>query len=94
MNKMGKIFGLLALICGILGFVGWMFLGSLPYGAFYLPGAAIVLGIVGMFVDDPKGMAITGLILGVVGVVFIFLLPLLAFIFIIIGLGALLEGLY
>jgi len=81
---MGKIFGI----------VGWMFLGFLPYGAYYLPGAAIVLGIVGFIVDDPKGMAITGMILGVIGIVFIiFILPLLAFLFVLIGLGALLEGL-
>jgi len=91
---MGKIFGLLALICGILGFVGWMFLGFLPLGAFYLPGAAIVLGIIGLIVDEPKSMAITGMILGVIGIVFIiFILPMLAFLFILIGLGVLLEGL-
>ena len=89
---MGKVFGILALLCGILGFVGWMFLGALPYGIFYLPGAAIVFGIIGLIVDDPKGMAIAGLILGIIGIVFVlFILPMLAFLFILIGLGALLP---
>ncbi len=91
---MGKIFGILALLCGILGFFAWMLLGTLPYGAFYLPGAAIVFGVIGIIADDPKGMAIAGLILGIIGIVFIiFILPMLAFLFILIGLGALLEGL-
>ncbi|NVM17170.1 MAG: DUF4190 domain-containing protein [Candidatus Lokiarchaeota archaeon] len=75
---MGKIFGILALVCGILGFIAWILLGSLPFGEFYLPGAAIVFGIIGLIADDPKGMAIAGLILGVIGIVFIiFILPIL-----------------
>jgi len=91
---MGKIFGILALICGILGFVGWLILGMLPYGIFYLPGAAIVLGIVGLIVDDPKGMAIAGLILGIIGIVFvIFVLPLLAGLLLLLGLSAILGSL-
>ena len=91
---MGKVFGIIALLCGILGFVAWLLLGSLPFGAFYLPGAAILFGIIGIIADDSKGMAIAGLILGIIGIVFIiFILPMLAFLFILIGLGALLEGL-
>ena len=40
-------------------------------GWFWLPGAAIVLGFIGTYVDDTKGMAITGIILGFLGL-FIF----------------------
>ena len=95
---MGKVFGIIALLCGILGFFGWILFGLipivLPFSAFYLPGAAILFGIIGLFADDSKGMAIAGLILGILGIVFImFILPMLAFLFILIGLGALLEGL-
>ena len=97
MQKLGKIFGIIGLICGILGFFGWILFGLipivLPYSAFYLPGAAILFGIIGLFADESKGMAIAGLILGILGVVFIIILPMLAFIFILIGLGALVEGL-
>ena len=86
---MGKLFGIIALICGILGFFGWMLLGSLPYGFFYLPGAAIVFGIIGIIADESKGMAIGGLILGILCIVFIlFILPMLAFLLILFGLSA------
>ena len=95
---MGKVFGVLALIFGLLGFVGWLLFGfipiDLPYSAFYFPGAAILFGIIGLIADESKGMAIVGLILGIIGIVFIlFILPMLAFLFIMIGLGAFLEGL-
>ena len=86
---MGKIFGIIALLCGILGFFGWILLGSLPYGFFYLPGAAILFGIIGLFADESKGMAIAGLILGILCIVFIiFILPMLAFLLILFGLSA------
>ena len=79
---MGKVFGILALLCGILGFVGWLLFAlipiNLPFSGFYLPGAAIVFGIIGIIVDDSKGMAIAGLILGSIGIIFIMIiLPLL-----------------
>ena len=57
---MGKTFGIIALLCGILGLIAWILLGSLPGGFYYLPGAAIVFGIIGLIVDDSKGMAIAG----------------------------------
>lgn len=86
---MGKVFGIIALLCGILGFFGWMLLGTLPYGFFYLPGAAIVFGIIGIIADESKGMAIAGLILGILSIVFIlFILPMLAFLLILFGLSA------
>jgi hypothetical protein len=57
-NNIGKVFGIISLLCGILGFFGWILLGSLPMGFFYLPGVAIVFGIIGLFVDDSKGRSI------------------------------------
>ena len=75
---MGKLFGILALLCGILGLFAWLLLGTLPFGVYYLPGAAILLGIIGLIVDESKGMAIAGLIFGIFDIVFIiFILPML-----------------
>ena len=70
---MGKVFGIFALIFGILGLLlGWavgFFLPFLPYGELYISGAAIVFGIIGIIADDSKGMAIAGLILGIIGLI-------------------------
>jgi len=93
-QKLGKIFGIIALICGILGFFGWLLFAlipiDLPYSGFYLPGAAILFGIIGLIADESKGMAVAGLILGILGIVFIvIILPML----IIFGILALLGGL-
>ena len=93
---MGKTFGILALICGLLGLIGWLLFGlipiALPFSAYYLPGAAILFGIIGLFVDDSKGMSIAGLILGIFDIVFIlFILPMLLVFLILIGLGAILP---
>ncbi len=93
-QKLGKIFGILALICGILGFFGWLLFALipvvLPYSAFYFPGAAILFGIIGLIADESKGMAIAGLILGIIGLVFIiFILPMLILFGILAFLGAL-----
>ena len=76
---MGKIFGILALVCGLIGLLGGFLLGAfIPFGGYFLPVAAIILGIIGIIVDDSKGMAIAGLILGVITIIIvIFLLPLL-----------------
>jgi len=83
---MGKTFGILALIFGILGFFAWiLFLlipVTLPYSGFYVPGAAIVFGIIGIIVDDSKGMAIAGLVLGCIAIVFVmFVIPILILMF-------------
>ena len=96
MSIMGKIFGIIALICGILGiFGGWLL--AIPigyYGIFVFPGIAIVAGIIGIIVDETKGMAIAGLILGLFGIVFvIFILPLLLIILALFGLSALFGSL-
>jgi len=91
---MGKLFGILALLCGILGLFAWLLLGTLPFGIYYLPIAAIVLGIVGLIADESKGMAIAGLIFGIFDIVFIlFILPMLLVFLILAGLGALLPTL-
>ena len=91
---MGKIFGIIALLCGILGLFAWLLLGMLPFGIYYLPAAAIVLGIVGLIVDDSKGMAIAGLIFGIFDIVFIlFILPMLLVFLILMGFGAILPTL-
>jgi len=91
---MGKVFGILALIFGILGFIGWLLFGllpfNLPFSGFYLPVAAIVFGIIGIIVDDSKGMAIAGLILGIIGIIFILvILPLIIVFLVLAGLGGL-----
>ena len=83
---MGKTFGILALIFGLLGFVGWLLFAFipifLPFSGFYFPGAAIVFGIIGIIVDDSKGMAIAGLILGIIAVIFVlFVIPILIVLF-------------
>ncbi len=91
---MGKTFGIIALLCGILGLFAWILLGALPYGLYYLPVAAIVFGIIGLIVDESKGMAIAGLIFGIFDIVFIlFILPMLLVFLILMGLGAILPTL-
>ena len=82
---MGKVFGILALIFGLLSYVMWiifaMFL-PLPYSAWYFPVAAIVFGIIGIAVDDSKGMGIAGLVLGIIAIPFIlFVIPILMVLF-------------
>jgi len=84
---MGKALGIISLICGLLGLFGGWFLGFvIPFGEYYLLGIAIVTGLIGVFVQDSKGMAIAGLILGIIGVIFVylflyFILILLAYMF-------------
>ena len=80
---MGKVFGVLALIFGLIGLLGGWFLGFfIPYGAYILPGLAIVFGIIGIVKDDSKGLGIAGLILGIIGLIFVLLiLPILIVLF-------------
>ena len=71
-----------------------LLIGSLPFGVYYLPVAAIVFGIIGLIADESKGMAIGGLIFGIFDIVFIlFILPMLLIFLILAGLGALLPTL-
>ena len=71
---MGKTFGALALVFGLIAFLlGWaivLFVGA--YGTYVLYavcGLAILFGIIGIIKDDSKGMAITGLIFGIIGII-------------------------
>ena len=87
---MGKALGIISLIFGILGLVvGWLLGMFIPYGAYILPGIAIVTGIIGIIVQDSKGMAIAGLILGIIGLVlgFVIVFFLGAFL-LLLGMGA------
>ena len=78
---MGKALGIISLVFGILGLVvGWIIGALLPLGSFYFPVVAIVCGIVGICVQEKKGMAIAGLVLGSVAFVAgIFLFPFLIY---------------
>jgi len=73
---MGKALGIISLIFGLLGLlVGWVlgiFLPFLPFGELYFSVVAIVCGIVGICVQEKKGMAIAGLVLGMVAFVLVF----------------------
>jgi len=76
---MGKALGIISLIFGLIGLIiGWILGIFLPFGSYYLPVVALVTGIVGTAVQEKKGMAIAGLVLGAVGIVLaIFIFPLL-----------------
>ena len=71
---MGKTFGALALVFGLVSLLlGWLIIIFVPlYGTYVLYavcGLAIVFGIIGIIKDDSKGMAITGMILGIIALV-------------------------
>ena len=56
--------GIIALIFGIIGLCcGWLI--PLPYVGWIFPIVAVIFGIIGIIKDDSKGMAIAGLILGI-----------------------------
>lgn len=59
---MGKIFGILSIIFGILG-IALFFTG---YTLILAP-LAIIFGIIGLFKDDNKALPIIGIILGFIG---------------------------
>jgi hypothetical protein len=67
---MGKTFGALALVFGLVALLGgWAFLLFVPFGDYILYalcGLAVVFGIIGIIKDDSKGMGIAGLILGII----------------------------
>lgn len=57
--------GIISLIFGIIGLCcGWLI--PLPYVGYIFPAVAIIFGIIGIIKDDSHGMAITGLILGII----------------------------
>ena len=82
MNK-NKAFSIVSLVCGIVGLVGWI--PYLEYISFLFPIAAIVFGAIAMAglkrANMPKGMAVAGFVLGIIGValwVLMFLIALCA----------------
>lgn len=73
-EKLGKIFGIIAVIAGALGLVlGWAIVLFLPVGGMFggltLPIIAIIFGAIGISQDDSKGMGVAGLILGIIGII-------------------------
>ena len=85
---MGKTFGIISLVCAIVGF------GLTPLSYFAIPVAAriiytfgvpsiivtgIVMGIVGCIKDDNKGLAIAGLVIAPIGLMNFFAGTILSF---------------
>lgn len=74
---MGKTFGIAALILGIISIpfnavVAIMLfydVASISILGWIIPIVAIVLGVIGIIVDDTKGWAIAGIIFGIIGLV-------------------------
>lgn len=65
-NGGGVAFGITSLATGVVAFlVGWIFFLSIPIGA-----VAIVFGALGIRRPASKGMAIAGLVTGIVGLAF------------------------
>ena len=56
--NVGGIFSLPPTIVSLLTIISWL-----------IPGIAIIFGIVGIVVDDSKGKAIAGLVLGLIGLI-------------------------
>jgi len=81
------IFGIFSLCCGWL--VG-AFL-PIPFIGYIFPAVAIIFGIIGIIKDDSHGMAIAGLILGIISLICVFLVAalFLALILAMMGMGAL-----
>ena len=85
---MGKAYGIVALITGIFGLAISATAALLDLWSFFLPNilpiisimgwvlpiVAIIFGILGIIMDDSKGMAITGFIFGIIGLIVRFLI--------------------
>jgi uncharacterized membrane protein len=66
---MSNTYGIVALIFGIIGLCcGWA-LAFLYFIGFIISAIAIIFGAIGIKKDDSNGMAITGLILGIISLV-------------------------
>ena len=59
----GGIWSLPSEVTSFLSLLGWL-----------IPGLAVIFGLIGMFADDSKGRAITGFILGLMGLIIIFVI--------------------
>ncbi|MFX1499070.1 MAG: hypothetical protein ACFFBH_16255 [Promethearchaeota archaeon] len=81
---MGRAYSIVALIFGIISilvgiFIAWADIFGVVYFMLIVRflsllewaiiGVAIVFGIFGIIVDKPKGLAIAGLILGIIGLI-------------------------
>ena len=72
---MGRSFGLTAFILGIISLPTNITLGILHFYmvllivGWLIPFIAIFLGIIGMALDDSKGLALTGVIFGIIALV-------------------------
>ena len=58
---MGKVFGILSIIFGIIGILGGAFLLGIIFGPL-----AILFGLIGLAKDDNKALPAIGLILGII----------------------------
>lgn len=69
-NQSSKGISIGALVCGILGIVG-TFIPYVSYFTFVLAVVGLILGAVGMKkaqeLNEPKGLAVAGLVLGIIG---------------------------
>ena len=74
-QKLGKIFGIISLIFGLISIL----LTFLFYGMWgiAIPIIAIVFGGIGIAKDDSKGLGIAGLILGIISLVIWIIAPIL-----------------
>ena len=93
---MGKVWGALSLVFALVSLIlGWLIIIFVPYGNYImwaLPILAIIFGIIGIIVDDSKGMAIAGLILGIIALL---IWPVLGgFILALIGFGGMISSLF
>jgi hypothetical protein len=65
-NGVGLAFGITSLVTGIIAFlISWIFFLSIPIGA-----VAVVFGALGLRKPESKGLAIAGLITGIIGLFF------------------------
>ena len=87
---MSNTFGIISLIFGILSLCGGWIVGMfIPYTGYIFPAIAIIFGIIGIIKDDSHGMAIAGLVLGIISLICVLILaPLLVALLLLIGFGA------
>lgn len=67
MKNMGETFGLTALIFGLISIPSGIIAAFISIIGWLIPPIAIIFGIIGTVKDDSKGMAVAGLVLGIVG---------------------------
>jgi len=67
MKKMRETFGITALIFGLMSIPSGIIAAFVSIIGWLIPPIAIIFGIIGIVKDDSKGMALAGLVLGIVG---------------------------